>query len=126
MIGAGVAAQPLASDTGSAPMNAKFGSDSAPPLQRGLLVCGFSVALAGCSGDLSVQSALAAPPPPATTSAPAAPRSAGAMTPTAQSESPSDAVVRALPDFSSLVDRYGPAVVNVEVVEKAQAGGPQG
>jgi len=29
----------------------------------------------------------------------------------------------ALPDFSQLVDRYGPAVVNVEVVEKAPARG---
>jgi serine protease Do len=28
--------------------------------------------------------------------------------------------VRALPDFSPLVEKYGPAVVNVEVVEKAQ------
>jgi len=36
-------------------------------------------------------------------------------------------MVRALPDFSPLVEKYGPAVVNVEVVEKAQAqGGPQG
>ena len=32
-------------------------------------------------------------------------------------------MVRSLPDFSQLVDRYGPAVVNVEVVEKAPAGG---
>ncbi|MHA0111207.1 DegQ family serine endoprotease, partial [Klebsiella pneumoniae] len=31
------------------------------------------------------------------------------------------------PDFSPLVEKYGPAVVNVEVVEKAQtANGPQG
>src|SRR5205823_13428369 len=36
--------------------------------------------------------------------------------------------LRGLPDFSQLVDRYGPAVVNVEVVEKVQAaaGGPPG
>src|SRR5262249_57683799 len=34
-----------------------------------------------------------------------------------------DSVTRALPDFSGLVERYGPAVVNVEVVEKAQASG---
>jgi serine protease Do len=36
---------------------------------------------------------------------------------------------RALPDFSPLVEKYGPAVVNVEVVEKAQpttGGGPPG
>ena len=37
-------------------------------------------------------------------------------------------LVRGLPDFSPLVDRYGPAVVNVEVVEKPQprSGGPTG
>src|SRR6185503_7264759 len=36
-------------------------------------------------------------------------------------------LVRALPDFSPLVEKYGPAVVNVEVVEKSQAaGGPNG
>jgi len=107
-------------------MNAKFGSDSALALQL-LLVGGLSVALAACSRDLSVQSALAAPPPAATASAPAAPRpAAAAAAPAAQSEAPSESVVRALPDFSSLVDRYGPAVVNVEVTEKAQAGGPPG
>jgi serine protease Do len=38
-----------------------------------------------------------------------------------------ETTARALPDFSGLVERYGPAVVNVEVVEKAQpANGPQG
>ncbi len=38
-----------------------------------------------------------------------------------------ESMVRALPDFSPLVEKYGPAVVNVEVVEKAQPqGGPQG
>ncbi|MFZ0500110.1 MAG: DegQ family serine endoprotease [Steroidobacteraceae bacterium] len=31
-----------------------------------------------------------------------------------------------LPDFSPLVARYGPAVVNIEVIEKAPAGGSQG
>ncbi len=34
-----------------------------------------------------------------------------------------ESAIRALPDFSPLVERYGPAVVNVEVVEKAQASG---
>jgi serine protease Do len=34
-----------------------------------------------------------------------------------------EAMVRSLPDFSQLVERYGPAVVNVEVVEKPQSGG---
>jgi serine protease Do len=32
----------------------------------------------------------------------------------------------ALPDFSRLVARYGPAVVNIEVIEKAPEGGAQG
>jgi serine protease Do len=32
-------------------------------------------------------------------------------------------MVRALPDFSPLVEKYGPAVVNVEVVEKSQPTG---
>jgi serine protease Do len=31
-----------------------------------------------------------------------------------------------LPDFSPLVAKYGPAVVNIEVIEKAPAGGAQG
>ena len=34
--------------------------------------------------------------------------------------------MRALPDFSQLVDRYGPAVVNVEVVERPQPAAWQG
>jgi serine protease Do len=111
-------------------MNAKFGSDSAPALQRLLLACGVTIALAGCSREMSVQSALAASAPSAAASAPAATGSdasaAGAAAPAAQSEAPSEQLVRSLPDFSQLVDRYGPAVVNVEVVEKAQAGGPPG
>src|SRR6185312_5151099 len=32
----------------------------------------------------------------------------------------------ALPDFSPLVAKYGPAVVNVEVIEKPEEGGGQG
>ncbi len=31
-----------------------------------------------------------------------------------------------MPDFSALVERYGPAVVNVEVVERPQASGRGG
>ena len=34
--------------------------------------------------------------------------------------------VASLPDFSPLVARYGPAVVNIEVIEKAPEGGGQG
>jgi len=74
-----------------------------------------SIALAACSGDLSAQAsrpqAQAAPTAPSVPSVPAV-----------------ESTVRALPDFSPLVEKYGPAVVNVEVVEKAQpaTGGPQG
>ncbi|MGH8209096.1 MAG: DegQ family serine endoprotease [Steroidobacteraceae bacterium] len=60
------------------------------------------MALAACSGGLSAQS-----PHPAQAPPPAAASSA-------------ESVLRALPDFSSLVEKYGPAVVNVEVVEKPQ------
>jgi serine protease Do len=72
------------------------------------------IALAGCSGsfaDNNPTQAAAANPPPAI--ATALPRNAAA----------------ALPDFASLVDHYGPAVVNVAVVAKAQPvnnEGPQG
>ncbi|MBV8974926.1 MAG: DegQ family serine endoprotease [Sinobacteraceae bacterium] len=42
----------------------------------------------------------------------------------AQPATPAEAGTgRALPDFSQLVEHYGPAVVNVEVVEKAQSSG---
>jgi len=83
-----------------------------PPLWP--VVC-VSIALAACSGDLSAQAsrpqAQAAPTAPSVPSVPAV-----------------ESTVRALPDFSPLVEKYGPAVVNVEVVEKAQpaTGGPQG
>lgn len=62
------------------------------------------IALAGCSGsfaDNNPAQAAAAPPPAIAT---ALPRN----------------VAAALPDFASLVDHYGPAVVNVAVVGKAQ------
>ncbi len=61
------------------------------------------IALAGCSGSFAdnnpAQNAAANPAPAVAT---ASPRTA------------------ALPDFAALVDRYGPAVVNVAVVEKSQ------
>jgi len=63
--------------------------------------------LGACARDLPAQSS-----PPA-----AAPVAAPAPAP-----APGEPMTRALPDFSTLVDRYGPAVVNVEVVEKARAG----
>src|SRR3984893_1991177 len=100
-------------------MNPKFESS----LQRTIALCAIAVALAACSRDLSAQSARAATAPVA-----AAPANAAAPGPAAAPASAPEPVVRALPDFSQLVDRYGPAVVNVEVVEKPQpsAGGVQG
>jgi serine protease Do len=79
-----------------------------PPLWP--VVC-ISIALAACSGDSSAQGSR--------------PQTAPASgVPTTQAV---DNAVRSLPDFSPLVEKYGPAVVNVEVVEKAQpSGGPQG
>ena len=85
------------------------------PARRAVSVLSVSIALAACSGDLSAQST----------------RSLVSQTaPSAASANNSEATgtLRALPDFSPLVEKYGPAVVNVEVVEKSQptAGGPPG
>jgi len=102
-------------------MNPKLESSFTPPLKRMITLCAIAVALAACSRDLSAQSTRAEPPRGAMAPAAAqAPGSAPAPAP--------EPGLRALPDFSQLVDRYGPAVVNVEVVEKAQpaAGGLQG
>jgi serine protease Do len=83
-----------------------------PPLWP---VLSISIALAACSGDSSAQGSH----PQAQTAA-----TGPSSMPVAQAP---DATVRALPDFSGLVEKYGPAVVNVEVVEKAQpSSGPQG
>ncbi len=81
---------------------------------RSVLIC-VSIALAACSGNTNAQSArVQAQPAQATTNS----------VPTAAAV---ENTIRALPDFSPLVEKYGPAVVNVEVVEKAQPqGGPQG
>jgi serine protease Do len=93
-------------------MDCKFDLTVGPSLQRIVAVLAVAVVLGACSRDLSAQA-------PGTAAAPAA---AAAAPP------PQDPVVHALPDFTQLVERYGPAVVNVEVVEKARAvaGGPQG
>jgi serine protease Do len=78
------------------------------------VVC-VSIALAACSGNTNAQASHPqqggqAAPPVAVPTAPVV-----------------ETTVRALPDFSPLVEKYGPAVVNVEVVEKAQPqNGPQG
>ncbi len=94
-------------------MDRKFDLTVGPSLQRIVAVLAMAVALGACSRDLSAQAQ--GTPAAAAAAAPAAP-------PT------QDPVVHALPDFTQLVERYGPAVVNVEVVEKARAvaGGPQG
>jgi serine protease Do len=98
-------------------MYAKFDTGFTPSLQRLAAVLAMAVALAACSRDLPAQATRAA--------APAAPSSAASSV--AEADPPSaEGVVRALPDFTQLVDRYGPAVVNVEVVEKPQAGAGAG
>src|SRR5450755_1339058 len=75
------------------------------PAFRAIYVGLVSVALASCVGDSNAQNAAE----PAAKTAP--------VVPTA----PVNPGVRyALPDFAPLVERYGPAVVNVQVVERAQ------
>ena len=73
------------------------------PLRRSLAVMALAVALAACSRDTSAQQTRPA-------AAPAA----------AAESAASDPSMRLLPDFTPLVEKYGSAVVNVEVVEKAQ------
>src|ERR1700704_221323 len=65
---------------------------------------------------------LSACSPQASTAAPAAAAPAGPPTVTSVPTAP---LVRGLPDFSTLVEQVGPAVVNVTVVEKRQRN-PQG
>ncbi len=92
------------------------------------LIC-VLIALAACSRDLSAQSAHAAAggTSAAATAASAAPPAAASAAASASAATPvvpeaPNGGLRALPDFSSLVERCGPAVVNVEVVEKSQPG----
>ena len=92
--------------------------------RRLVAACALVLALAGCSRGFSAPSAHEAAAAAGGASADAAVAVAAAQPAAATAAAPStDAVTRALPDFSALVERYGPAVVNVEVVEKAQAGG---
>jgi serine protease Do len=49
------------------------------------------------------------------------PASALAASPTVTPAAPAAMAAMALPDFASIVDRYGPAVVNISVSRKAQA-----
>src|SRR5215472_5432060 len=108
-------------------MNPSLTPCVSPALRRLVAVLVAAAALTACSRDLSVQSAFAggpgggAPPPPVHAPADAAfPAAAGAA------DSGPEVPVRGLPDFSQLVEKYGPAVVNVEVVEKAPQGGVPG
>ena len=83
------------------------------PARRAVSVLYVVAAAAAWSGTVSAQSAKPDTTAQSSQHVPSTPASTEAM-------------VRALPDFSPLVDRYGPAVVNVEVVEKVQQGGPGG
>jgi serine protease Do len=99
-----------------------------PALQRLIAVLALVVVLGACSRDLNAQSALAgsaaapAASTPTQTSAEPAPGQGGAGAVAGEAPGP----VRGLPDFSQLVERYGPAVVNVEVLEKAAPTGMPG
>ena len=78
--------------------------------RRAIFVVALTVVLGACSGDSRAQQ----PPPPA----------AGAMVPQAPVTSP--ALVNALPNFAPLVEKSGPAVVNVDVVQNPKSGGNGG
>src|SRR5246127_2847633 len=103
-------------------MHVKAESILVPPLRRALTVLALAVALAACSRDTSAQTHPAATQEGTRSAAtPAAATPAAAVATAAAAEpSASEATVRALPDFTALVEKYGPAVVNVEVLEKTQ------
>ena len=103
-------------------MHVKAESILVPPLRRALAVLALAVALAACSRDTSAQTHPAVTQEGTRSAAtPAAATPAAAVAAAAAAEpSASEATVRALPDFTSLVEKYGPAVVNVEVLEKTQ------
>ena len=103
-------------------MHVKAESILVPPLRRALTVLALAVALAACSRDTAAQTHPAATQEGTRSAAtPAAATPAAAVATAAAAEpSASEATVRALPDFTALVEKYGPAVVNVEVLEKAQ------
>jgi serine protease Do len=83
--------------------------------RRAVSMTVLAVVLTACSGDSTAQQPQPVPAPQA-----AVPTMA---TPVADSAP----LVRGLPDFSTLVERAGPAVVNVEVVQTAQnTSGPGG
>ncbi len=93
------------------------------PARRALAVLALAVALAACSRESSAQSTHArSAPPAATAGAASVPAGAPGVAQSSEPAGSSEPIVRSLPDFSTLVEKYGPAVVNVEVVEKAQPG----
>src|SRR5205814_5041228 len=104
-------------------MNPKF-EPSLTPLRRATALCVIAIALGAGSRDLSAQSTHAAAAGASALAAGADPAPApGAALPSpALQAGTAELALRGLPDFSALVDRCGPAVVNVEVVVKAQAG----
>src|ERR1700756_4182751 len=103
-------------------MHVKAESILVPPLRRALTVLALAVALAACSRDTSAQTHPAATQEGTRSAATPAAATPAAAVPTAAAAEPSasEATVRALPDFTALVEKYGPAVVNVEVLEKTQ------
>jgi serine protease Do len=106
-------------------MNANMESDLLLPLRRSAAVLACAMALAACARETSAQSTGAAVVPTAALAAQAAP-AAAAPAPAAEPAA-AEPILRGLPDFTPLVEKYGPAVVNVEVVEKQQpAPGIQG
>jgi serine protease Do len=111
-------------------MNRKVEPSLTPTLRRALALCAVAIALGACSRELSAQSNSAAAAAPSALAAadPTPPTATPAPPPGPAPGAQPEPAPRGLPDFSQLVDRYGPAVVNVEVVEKAQPGngGPQG
>ena len=99
-------------------MNSRLYSRCARTPWWPVAACALLLALAGCSRGFSAQSGHIVASAGTDSQASTGMLTAEAAQPAAQP--PGDVVTRALPDFSSLVERYGPAVVNVEVVEKAQ------
>jgi serine protease Do len=77
--------------------------------RRAVSVLVLSLALGACSGDSQAQQAAG---------------NATAITQVPSVPVTSPALVNALPNFAPLVEKSGPAVVNVDVVESAQPSGP--
>jgi serine protease Do len=85
-----------------------------PVVQRLLGVCIVALSLSACSPQSSTAAEPAATAPPAMQAA------AAPVVATVAQAAPAFAGRGGLPDFAGLVERYGPAVVNVQVVERRQ------